>query len=96
VLASGSVAVALMLRPAGTRNWGVKEKHAGIVSFQNRRLHVAKLRCRGVLEDELKNHRLKQDLAAGHAGFESLRVGTMTWCSRWRWRAGPGSGIFWA
>jgi hypothetical protein len=29
--------------------------HAGIAAFQNRRLHVAKLRYRGVLEEELKN-----------------------------------------
>jgi hypothetical protein len=49
--------------------------HAGIVAFQNRRLHVAKLRYRGVLEEELKNYRLKQNLATGYAGFEPLREG---------------------
>ncbi len=49
--------------------------HAGIVAFQNQTLHVAKLRYRGVLEDELKNYRLKQNLATGHAGFEPLREG---------------------
>ncbi len=49
--------------------------HAGIVAFQNKTLHVAKLRYRGVLEEELKNYRLKQNLATGHAGFEPLREG---------------------
>src|SRR5215207_4824624 len=49
--------------------------HAGIVAFQNKTLHVAKLRYRGVLEEELKNYRLKQNLATGYAGFEPLREG---------------------
>src|SRR5215210_8108602 len=49
--------------------------HAGIVAFQNQTLHVAKLRYRGVLEEELKNYRLKQNLATGYAGFEPLREG---------------------
>jgi hypothetical protein len=49
--------------------------HAGIVAFQNKTLHVARLRYRGVLEEELKNYRLKQNLATGHAGFEPLREG---------------------
>ena len=49
--------------------------HAGIVAFQNRRLRVANLRYRGVLEEELKNYRLKQNLATGYAGFEPLREG---------------------
>ncbi len=49
--------------------------HAGIVAFQNQTLHVAKLRHRGVLEEELRNYRLKQNLATGHAGFEPLREG---------------------
>ena len=49
--------------------------HAGIVAFQNRRLRVGKLRYRGVLEEELKNYRLKQNLATGYAGFEPLREG---------------------
>ena len=39
--------------------------HAGIVAFQNGTLHVGKLRHRGVLEEELKNYRLKQNLATG-------------------------------
>jgi len=30
---------------------------------------------RGVLEEQLKNYRLKQNLATGHAGFEPLREG---------------------
>jgi len=58
--------------------WHVPKRdlvHAGIVAFQNRRLHVAKLRYRGVLEEELKNYRLKQNLAMGYAGFEPLREG---------------------
>jgi hypothetical protein len=49
--------------------------HAGIVAFQNQTLHVAKLRYRGVLEEELQNYRLKQNLATGYAGFEPLREG---------------------
>jgi len=49
--------------------------HAGIVAFQNKTLHVAKLRYRSVLEEELKNYRLKQNLATGYAGFEPLREG---------------------
>jgi hypothetical protein len=58
--------------------WHVPKRdlvHAGIVAFQNRRLHVAKLRYRGVLEEELKNDHLKQNLATGYAGFEPLREG---------------------
>jgi hypothetical protein len=49
--------------------------HAGIVCYQNNTLHVAKLRYRGVLEEELKNYRLKQNLATGYAAFEPLREG---------------------
>jgi hypothetical protein len=49
--------------------------HAGIVAYQNATLHVGKLRHRGVLEEELKNYRLKQNLATGHAAFEPLREG---------------------
>jgi hypothetical protein len=49
--------------------------HAGIVAFQNGTLKVGKLRYRGVLEEELKNYRLKQNLATGYAGFEPLREG---------------------
>jgi hypothetical protein len=58
--------------------WHVPKRdlvHAGIVAFQNETLHVAKLRYRGVLEEELKNYRLKQNLATGYAGFEPLRDG---------------------
>jgi hypothetical protein len=49
--------------------------HAGIVAYQNSRLKVGKLRHRGVLEEELKNYRLKQNLATGYAAFEPLREG---------------------
>jgi len=49
--------------------------HAGIVAYQNGNLRVGKLRHRGVLEDELKNYRLKQNLSTGHAAFEPLRSG---------------------
>jgi hypothetical protein len=49
--------------------------HACIVAFQSKTLHVAKLRYRSVLEEELKNYRLKQNLATGYAGFEPLREG---------------------
>jgi hypothetical protein len=49
--------------------------HAGIVAFQNQTLHVARLRYRGVLEEELKNYRLKQNLNTGYAAFEPLREG---------------------
>jgi len=49
--------------------------HAGIVAYQNGTLHVGKLRHRGVLEEELKNYRLKQNLSTGHAAFEPLREG---------------------
>jgi hypothetical protein len=49
--------------------------HAGIVAYQNGALRVGKLRHRGVLEEELKNYRLKQNLATGYAGFEPLREG---------------------
>lgn len=48
---------------------------AGIVAYQNAALRVAKLRYRSVLEEELKNYRLKQNLATGHAAFEPLREG---------------------
>jgi hypothetical protein len=49
--------------------------HAGIVAYQNGTLAVGKLRHRGVLEEELKNYRLKQNLATGYAAFEPLRDG---------------------
>ena len=48
---------------------------AGIVAYQNGNLRVGKLRHRGVLEEELKNYRLKQNLSTGHAAFEPLRDG---------------------
>ena len=48
---------------------------AGLVAYQNRRLRVGDLTWRGVLEEELKNYRLKQNLATGHAAFEPLRDG---------------------
>ena len=43
--------------------------HAGIVAYQNGTLRVGKLRHRGVLEEELKNYRLKQNINTGYAGF---------------------------
>jgi hypothetical protein len=49
--------------------------HAGIVAYQNATLHVGKLRHRDVLEEELKNYRLKQNLSTDYAAFESLREG---------------------
>jgi hypothetical protein len=49
--------------------------HAGIVAYQNGMLRVGKLRHRSVLEEELKNYRLKQNIATGYAGFEPLRDG---------------------
>jgi hypothetical protein len=49
--------------------------HAGIVAYQNGTLKVGKLRHRGVLEEELKNYRLKQNIATGHAAFEPRRDG---------------------
>jgi hypothetical protein len=49
--------------------------HDGFVAFQNKTLHVARLRYRGVLEEELKNHRLKQNITTGYAGSELLREG---------------------
>ncbi len=49
--------------------------HAGIVAYQNGTLRVGNLRHRGVLEEELKNYRLKQNLNTGHATFEPLREG---------------------
>jgi hypothetical protein len=49
--------------------------HAGIVAYQNGNLRVGKLRHRGVLEEELKNYRLKQNINTGHAAFEPLRDG---------------------
>ena len=49
--------------------------HAGIVAYQNGTLKVGKLRHRVVLEEELKNYRLKQYLATGYAAFEPLRDG---------------------
>lgn len=48
---------------------------AGLVAYQNGRLRVGKLRHRDVLEGELKNYRLKQNIATGHAAFEPLRSG---------------------
>jgi hypothetical protein len=48
---------------------------AGIVAYQNGNLRVGKLRHRGVLEEELKNYRLKQNINTGHAAFEPLRDG---------------------
>jgi hypothetical protein len=49
--------------------------HAGIVAYQNGALRVGKLRHRDVLEEELRNYRLKQNLATGYAAFEPLREG---------------------
>jgi hypothetical protein len=49
--------------------------HAGIVAYQNGTLSVGKLRHRGVLEEELKNYRLKQNISTGYAAFEPLRDG---------------------
>jgi hypothetical protein len=48
---------------------------AGIVAYQNGMLRVGKLRHRAVLEEELKNYRLKQNINTGYAGFEPLRSG---------------------
>ncbi len=48
---------------------------AGLVAYQNGRLRVGKLRHRDVLEGELKNYRLKQNIATGHTAFEPLREG---------------------
>jgi hypothetical protein len=67
---------------------------AGIVAFQNGTLRVGKLRHRGVLEEELKNYRLKQNLATGHAAFEPLREGQhddllfATCLNVWAWERG--------
>jgi hypothetical protein len=68
--------------------------HAGIVAFQNGQLHVGKLRYRGVLEEELKNYRLKQNLATGYTAFEPLREGQhddllfATCLGVWAWERG--------
>jgi hypothetical protein len=48
---------------------------AGLVAYQNGRLRVGNLRHRDTLENELKNYRLKQNIATGHAAFEPLRSG---------------------
>ncbi len=48
---------------------------AGLVSYQNGLLRVGDLRHRDTLENELKNYRLKQNIASGHASFEPLRSG---------------------
>ncbi len=48
---------------------------AGLVAYQNGLLRVGKLRHRDTLENELKNYRLKQNIATGHAAFEPLRSG---------------------
>jgi hypothetical protein len=48
---------------------------AGLVAYQNGKLKVGKLRHRDTLENELKNYRLKQNIATGHAAFEPLRSG---------------------
>jgi hypothetical protein len=48
---------------------------AGLVAYQNKKLRVGKLQHRGVLEEELKNFRLKQNIATGHVAFEPLREG---------------------
>ena len=48
---------------------------AGLVAYQNGLLRVGNLRHRDTLENELKNYRLKQNLATGHAAFEPLRAG---------------------
>jgi hypothetical protein len=49
--------------------------NAGIVAYQEERLHIGKLRYRETLEEELTNYRLKQNIATGHVGFEPLREG---------------------
>jgi hypothetical protein len=84
--------------------------HAGIVAYQNGALKVGRLRHRGVLEEELKNYRLKQNLATGYAAFEPLRDGRhddllfATCLGVWAWerairketyRAFPGEWIAW-
>ena len=48
---------------------------AGLVAYQNGLLRVGNLRHRDTLENELKNYRLKQNIATGHAAFEPLRSG---------------------
>ena len=48
---------------------------AGLVCYQNGRLRVGSLRHRDTLENELRNYRLRQNLATGHAAFEPLRSG---------------------
>ena len=48
---------------------------AGLVAYQNGLLRVGDLRHRDTLENELKNYRLKQNIATGHAAFEPLRSG---------------------
>ncbi len=48
---------------------------AGLVAYQNGILRVGDLRHRDTLENELKNYRLRQNIATGHASFEPLRAG---------------------
>jgi hypothetical protein len=49
--------------------------NAGLVTFQNGRLRIGRLRWRDTLEEELRNYRLKQSVATGHTAFEPLREG---------------------
>jgi hypothetical protein len=48
---------------------------AGLLAYQNGRLRVGKLRYRDVLEEELRNYRLKVNISTSHTAFEPLREG---------------------
>ena len=48
---------------------------AGLIRYQNNRLRVGKLRYREVLENELRNYRLKQNAVTGHDSYGPLREG---------------------
>lgn len=67
---------------------------AGLVTFQNQRLKIGRLRWRKTLEEELANYRLKQNISTGHTAFEPLREGQhddllFTVClGCWAWEQG--------
>jgi hypothetical protein len=46
-----------------------------LVAYQNQKLRVGNLKWRAVLEEELKNYRLKQNINTNHVSFEPLREG---------------------
>ena len=67
---------------------------SGLICYQSGRLHVGKLRHRDVLEEELRNYRLKQNAVTGHDSYGPFREGQhddllfATCLGCWAWERG--------